>query len=476
MKKEFTSKGIITTYILIFGSVFIILLGGSLRFILLQLRQANQEISWNKALEVAEAGINYYQWCLNNDIADSCLLTKEYEDPSGNIIGTFSLEVESTINCGIKSSNLITSTGWAKDFPEIKRVVRITYAKTSVAKYSYLLNDNVWAGADREIRGLYHANGGIRMDGENQSSVTSAQEEWACTDSFGCNPCPTSATPPCRIEGLNCICPGVFTTTGNSQPDLFVSPTSLFDFDGITINLAEIKGLTVPNPQQYYWPPSVDINAGAKGYHLKLKNDGTFEVWIITELEDTYAYNIEEDWHYDSFTIKNEYLYGAPIAINPNCSLLFVEDNLWIEGEVKGKLTVASANLISPTEETSIVLPGNINYTAYDGSNGLTLIGEKNILISPDSPEVMELRGIFVAQQGRFGRNNYPDNIREKLEIYGAIISNGRVGTRWSSAGHIVSGYLKRETYSDSSLLYSPPPFTPNTSSELRLVDWEEVE
>lgn len=455
-------KGIITIYVLVFGTIFLLLLSGLLGFILLQLRQANQKVAWQEALEIAEAGIHYYRWCLNNEVEANCLTEKEYTDPAGNPIGKFSLEVTPRTSCGQTLERNIVSTGWSYDFPRTKRKIKVLYAKTSVGEYAYLLNDNVWAGSDREIRGLYHSNGGVRMDGENQSLVTSAQETWLCTASFGCSP-PQEK-------------PGVFTTTENSNPDLFEFPVPSFDFDGITIDLAKIKNITSPFLQQYYWPPVTDLDPNGKGYHLKFINNGTFEVWVITSLSPTWAYSLEEGWHYDYFSIASEYQYGSPITIDPDCSLIFVEDNLWLEGEVKGKVTVASADLIHPTRDTDVILPGNINYTAFDGSDGLALIGERNILISPDSPDTMELHGIFIAQKGHFGRNLYWGNIRDKLEITGSIVSNGRVGTKWSSGSWIVSGYLKRENYIDPKLIYSPPPFVSYTSSEFKIVDWKETE
>ncbi len=470
------SKGIITTYVLVFGTIFLILLGGIFGFILLQLKQSAHEEAWNKSLDIAEAGLEYYRWCLNNKITGDCELDKLYTDTEGSEIGSFSLQINSDINCSGEGAVTITSSGWTKGYPQVKREVQVVYAKTSVAKYSYLLNDSVWAGADREIRGLYHSNGGVRMDGENQSLVTSAQQEWVCTSSFGCGTCPTDANPPCRIEGTNCICPGVFTTTLNSQPDLFTSPVTPFDFDKITIDLAKIKDLTDGNPQQYYWPPSTDIDPEADGYHIKLRNDGTFEIWIITSLSSTYAYSLEEGWHYDYFTISDEYQFGDPIIVDPSCSLVFVEDNLWIEGEVAGKITVASANLIDPNEDTNVILPGNIIYTTTDGSDGLAVIGENNVLIAPDSPNDMKLNGVFVAQKGHFGRNHYQSNMRNLLEIFGSIVSNGRVGTRWTSGGHVISGYLQRENYFDQNLIYNPPMFVPATATEFELVDWEEID
>lgn len=471
------SKGIIIAYTLVFGVIFLILLSGLLGFILFQLRHSAQRAAWNEAIHIAEAGLNYYRWCLNNEVEENCQTEKDYFDPAGNPVGKFSLQVSSTISCGETIQKEIISTGRTNSFPEVRRKIQALYARTSIAKYSYILNDNVWVGSDHEIRGPYHSNGGIRMDGENQSLVTSAKENWICTSSFGCSPCPTTAG--CQVEGPNCVCPGVFTTA-NGKEDLFSFPVPPFDFAGITIDLAQIKSLTQPHPREYYWPPSSEINPQGKGYHLKFLNTGTFEVWIITQLARTWACHSPcdswDDWYYDYFTIQNEYRYGNPIPIDPSCSLIFFEDKLWAEGEVKGKVTVGSANLINPNLDTDVILPGDIDYTVKDGSDGLALIGERDVLIGPQSPNQMEIRGIFIAQKGHFGRNHYPGNIKEKLEISGVVVSNGRVGTQWVSGSQIVSGYLKRESYFDSNLVYSPPYFVPYITPDFLIINWEEVE
>lgn len=464
-------NGIITTYTLVFGTIFLILLGGLLGFILLQLRQSAQKVAWNNALHFAEAGINYYQWCLNNGVESQCQNQKNYFDAAGNPIGQFSIEATTTVSCGQTIQKKIISTGFTNNFPNIKRKISILYARESVAKNSYILNDNVWIGADHEIRGPYHSNGGIRFDGENQSLVSSARDTWLCTSSFGCRytSCPSGCTP----EGTSCRCPGVFTTTGNSNPDLFSFPVPPFDFTGITIDLAQMK--STAQASGIYLPPSINLNPRGKGYHLKFKNNGTFEAWIITGLSPTYAYSLEEGWHYDYFTINSEYLYNT-YTIPSACAAIFIEDNLWPEGVIKGKVTVASANLIDPNLDTNVILQGNLDYTQNDGSDGLALIAQKNILIGPQSPNQMELRGIFVAQKGRFSRNHYPGNIREKLEITGSIISNGRVGTKWISGSQVISGYLKRESYFDTNLVYNPPVFVPYINPDFKIVNWEEVE
>jgi len=450
------NKGSIVIIILIFGIVFLVLLGGLLGFVLLQMRYSAQRLAWDQSLYIAESGVEYYKWCLNNEI--NCDTEKEYLDPYGVSLGQFSLTVDQIISCGEVMERNIYSTGQTDRFPNTKREISVVYGRMSVAKFAYLLNDNVWAGADREIKGPYHSNGGIRMDGENQSIVSSALTEWLCTDSFGCDP--------------SVIKPGVFTTTSNANEDLFKFPVPAFDFDGITVDLARVKDSA--QTEGIYLPPSTTIDSSGDGYHLIFNNDGTVEVRIITSLYSNWAYSQQKGWHYDWFRIKSEYYYYT-YPINSSCSAIFAEDNIWIEGIVDKKVTVASANLIEVNKDTSVVIIDDIEYVDNDGTSGFSVIAENNILISPSSPDQLELKGVFIAQKGRFGRNHYTNNLRDKLEIIGSIVSNGRVGTQWTSGSYVVSGYLKRENIIDTKLIYNPCPFIPFVEHDFRLIKWEEI-
>ena len=468
IKKE---KGMVVTLVLVFGSIFLIMIGGLLGYILLQLRHTTHRAAWNQALHVAEAGVDYYKWCINNDVEENCEAEKDYYDSEGNLIGSFSVEVDSRTECGDIIERKISSTGWTEKFPDTEREISVSYGRTSVAQFAYLLNDNVWAGSDRTIRGLYHSNGGIKMDGENQSVVSSSLSEWVCTSSFGCGTCPVSDG--CYMDQSLCMCPGVLTTTENSNPDLFDFPATLFDFEGITVDLAQIKSSAVSD--SVYLPPSTDINQYADGYHIIFNNDGTFDVRIITRLRRIWAYNTEQGWHYDYIRIRDEYFYNT-YTLDAECPVLFVEDHLWIEGEITEKITVASANLINPSNDTDVILVDDITYVDQDGTDALALIGERDVLIYPDSPDDMYLNGIFIAQKGHFGINYYPGYIKDYLEILGSVVSNGRVGTRWISGSSTVSGYSVRSNTIDTDLIYSPPCFVPYVDPEFKIVNWEEVE
>ncbi len=473
--------GIITTYVLVFGAILMLLLSGLLGFILLQIRQSSQEVAWNEALHVAEAGIDQYRWylrhfpddpqawkdhCCDSPPCSSC----PYSDPLNEVVGEFDLEVEAKMQCGELTAVTIISTGRTEKFPSMERQVKVKYIRSSVADYAYLLNDNVWAGSDREIKGPYHSNGGIRMDGENNALVTSAKKEWVCTDSFGCDSCPSS----CYLDDGDCKCPGVFTTA-NGNTELFDSPVLPFDFDGISMDLAAIKELTKNQGQGIYLPPSEE-----EGYYAILKKEAV-DIYKITDLDPVYAYNHEDDWHWEYSQIaglEDPQTYSVP----SNCGLIFVEDSLWIEGEVEGKVTVVSADLEDSGKETDVWLTENITYTQKYGTDGLVLLGQHDVLIPLEVPERMEIHGIFIAQTGHFGRNHYDcsdypsDCIKDYLEMYGTVVSNGRVGTKWTyTYGGIASGFEVRENIYDPDQSYDPPPFLPYTSEIFEFKEWEEL-
>ncbi len=488
---RYNKSGFITLYILVFGVVFLILLAALLGFILSQMRQARHELAQEQALHIAEAGLHRYWWylvhkgeeilegeevgCPPSPCQDCPECEYEFTLPGLGTMGEYSLEVEEIRTCGVTGAIGVTATGWTKDFPALQRRIGIRYIQPSVAEYSFILNDNVWAGPDRNIMGPYHSNGGIRMDGQNNSLVTSEQEEWVCTDSFGCSPCPDV----CQIKaGQGCVCPGVFTTAHGNQ-ELFRSGAPHFDFEGITVDLARIKNLTEQG-EGLYFPPSEKGKSPVQrsGYHVILKGRD-IEVREIVLLSEIRAYSEEDNYHWEESIIKNS--AASESYSLGECGLLFFEDDVWIEGQVEGKLTIASANLITPGKNTNVWLKDDITYTTGSKEDGLVLIGQGSVLIAPDAPDYLDLHGIYIAQTGRFGRNHYDASWypqyakKEELKIQGTIVSNKRVGTKWTSGGVWVSGYSQRENIYDPQLSYYPPPFLPTISENFRYKGWEEI-
>src|SRR3989344_4551794 len=95
-------------------------------------------------------------------------------------------------------------------------------------------------------------------------------------------------------------------------------------------------------------------------------------------------------------TISNQTLLGT-YTVPADCSVIFVEDRVWIEGTVQGKGTVVSANPDNLNTVPEVFLRNNILYASNDGSDGLTVISQTHVLLPLVVPSVMEIHGVFIA-------------------------------------------------------------------------------
>jgi len=455
MKKD---RGVIITLVLVFGSIFLILLAGLLGFILLQQRQSLQKVSWNESLHLAEAGINYSKWRLLHAGADFNFGgIKPYAD-----IGRFQLEITAPTGCSSRTK--IQSTGWTSNFPNVKRKVQVKYAKPALAKYAFLTNSNVWFGEDEALKGPFHSNGGIRMDGQQNSLSTSAKETYICGSEHGCSPPQTK--------------PGIWGQGQGQYQGLWEFPVPAIDFDLITQNLASLKtaaqnfGIYISTPTDH-------------GYHIKFKVDGTIDVFRVKKLKQkVYGWDGEQ-WFYESndFDPEDEEPY-ASYSLPSSCAPIFIENNVWVDGVVKGRATLVAAELPEkPNKMKKIIINGNIDYA--DSNSVLGLISQKDILIPLYSPDNLDIKAALLAQKGHVFRYYYPKwssepyktyAIRNQIRTFGSIITNTMWTFTWvDSDNNVVSGYRNTEMNYDSNLTYNPPPYFP-TAGEYEIVGWEEVQ
>lgn len=474
------TRGTITLLVLIFGGIFVTVLMALSGYILAENKAQSATRIRAQAFSIAEAGLEAYRWRLAhfpNSLAagtDSLVIP----DPSGGTAGTAELTVSSNTSCGQILSVDIASKGIAAEDSSFPITLVARYAQPSVARYSYIVNDSVYAGPDRVINGPYHSNGGVRMDGTANAPITSSLESWWCDKSFGCSE-----------EGETV--PGVFGA--GTHQELWSYPTPQIDFAGIATNFSSLK--TLAQTSGLYLPrfSSGGTNGEAyyKGYHLIFNANGTVTVRRVTSADRLSVAPLNlSDPKSDHARINNENSYNT-YPIPSDCGLIFVEDNTWVEGAIPSKVTLVVANISNTSVRPDAYLKGNIIYTSADGSSGFTLISEHNILITPDAPNNMTLNGIFIAQSGAFGRNLYATyNRREEftgcnttyepkgsLTILGTTVSNKRTGTQWLNGcpnTHGNAGYQARTDSFDRNLASDPPPFTPTTSTEWQFVDWQQ--
>ena len=488
LPRELRSRGVTVILVLIFMGIFAMLTGSVAGYVFEQGKYGRALSAREQAIHIAEAGIEYYRWFLAHNpsvLQDGTGLVSPYtyqvNDPEGGNLGNATITATPNLQCGVSQWIDIVSEGTANSAPMFPRTILVRHMRPSVAEYSNMLNSNVWAGADRNITGPYFSNGGIRMDGTNNSNVSSAVSTWSCGSSFGCSPTQSK--------------PGVWGAGSGSA--LWKFPLSTFDFSGIATNFSALKtyaqtGGIVLNPtsvqvggvQQGGTFSSVGGD-DQRGFHLVFNANGTVSVYRVTGTKLIRGLRADTlSWGDDYDTITSETLKGT-YAVPSGCSLIYSEAKTWIEGTILGKVTIVVADTGSYAPD--ILLQGNINYVSSGGTSGLSAIAEHSVRIPLVAPDTMTVRGIFIAQTGYLGRNHYTTSSSNKvpsqynsyvkrstLTTNGTVVSNGRVGTKWLCDGSYCSGYNTRVDNYDRLLAFGPPPFTPAASPDYTFVAWKE--
>lgn len=468
MKSTHRSPGFLLVLVLVFGAVFLLMASAFIGYVVTQGNVVRVKHTKEQALNIAEAGLNYYRWFLAHNPGDTTNGTSTpgpyvhvYNDPEGDAIGEFSLTIASSTACGEVYAVDITSTGKSYENPDIARTVYGRYAHPTVTEYAYIINTNVWAGADRTIIGPYHSNGVIRMDGTHNSTVTSGQENWVCDGSMPCAPGSNGST----VDG-------VYGDGPNS--DLWSFPAPPINFTGLTVDLTDIQSKAQNNGGLYIGP------SGRQGYHVVFQPNGTVNVYRVNSKQnEPNGYAWGRYMH-----ILNGKTFLGNYTLSESCPVIFVEDQVWLEGTVNGKITIAAADVDTTGVNPSVILNNNITYA--NETSGLLVIGEYDVLIGLVVPTDMELNGIFIAQNGHFGRNHYDTSMpnaweeyimRNSLTINGTIVSNGREGTKWvNGSGNFISGFQTRYNAYDRNLVADPPPLTPEVSDTYRFIEWREMD
>jgi hypothetical protein len=471
MTKGSGQSGYVVVTTLVFSGVFLLILYSLLGLVFSQYERQRQIHRSTESLQIAEAGLDWYRWYLAHNPGDitgpdgSMPYEKTITDPERGDVGTAELDVSGSSYCGQNQWVDIESTGWSNKNTDVTRTVRARYLRPSVARFSYILNSNVWAGGDRDISGPYHSNGGIQMDASHNSTVSSAREDWTCTGGPDCDPSGETK-------------PGVFGD--GSDPELWDFPVPQVDFAGITLDLDTIRE-TAKNQGTFF---SGNQGNASGGYHIIFNGDQTIDVYEVERIDEIWGQSDERGWHRNQHAIVDERFDGT-YTLSDQCPVIFSSEKLWLEGDISNKITVAAAKTKNPNFSADIVINDDIEYQKEKGA-GLTAISENSVHIPLLSPDNMTIDGIFVAQNGRFGRDHYERFYtspirwgyvdRDQLNITGSIVSNGSVGTQWvDNDGNRISGYADRTNTFDRDQAVQPPPFTPFVTEEYELVRWQEV-
>lgn len=455
--------GSILIVLLVSAASFSVIIYSLLAVLAAQFDFSFRRESHDQALNIAEAGINYYRWHLlqsPDDYTDGTgdpgpgphgPYLHDYRDPQGNIIGQYSL----TIHEPQEGSSIVTveSQGWSDSYPEVKRKITAQLGQTSYAQYAFLTSASSWFGSGITVYGPIHSNNGIRQDGVNISTVTSAQSTYTCGSETGCSPPQTR--------------PGVWGSGGDQG--LWDFPVPAIDFDAISFDFSQMR--TEAQTNGVYYGPS-----GSWGYNVVYNSNGTVDIYRVTSTSRPYGYAVEDGCQRRRQIIDNQtHLANYEMDDAP---ILFLEDRTWVSGTINGRSTVVAARFPLDSYDTNIWIPDNIVYLAKDGNHSLGLIAQNDIYFARDIPDDFEVDAALLAQKGHIIRHGYLWNcgshanaVRNSLTLYGSHISN--LKSYWNFGSTPSSGFRTRTSTYDANLLYSPPPYYPSTGS-YDLISWEE--
>jgi hypothetical protein len=377
-------KGVLLIGVLIFSAVAIMTVTAFVSWGITSNKLANRVQQRETALQIAEAGIEYARWYLAHYQTGYTLgntgsgpYVYNFTDKNGTVIGTYTL----TITPPPSGSTLvkIKSTGATIINPSITRSIIVHLAIPSFAKYAVVANADMRFGSGTVIYGPIHSNGGIRFDGVAYNKVTSAKSTYDDPDhtsssEYGVHTHLNTNSTTVNDSFRPAEAP---PSTVAARTDVFKAgrefPVPAVDFSAITADLATIKS-QAQSSGRYIGP------SGAQGYQIILKTNDTFDVYRVNSQMNANGQcnNPANETGWGTWSI-NAKQFVANYAIPAN-GLIFVEDNVWVEGQINSARITIAAALFPDNASTrkNIIVNNDLKYTNYDGTDVVALIAIMN--------------------------------------------------------------------------------------------------
>lgn len=487
-----------------------------------------------QAFNIAEAGLNYYMWHLNHNSTDyqdgtgapktpNATLgygpyTHSYIDTNGVDEGTYTL----WINPAGAGSTIVTvrSIGQVLN-TNITRTVQAQIGSPSFASYAVASDSALWFGNTETADGPVDSNQGVRMDGPNDSTISSSNATYVPSSALGGNGstsepgvwCSSSVTSP-----VNC--------NTRSKSD-WTYPVPSIDFNAVSSSLCTMKETAfgdysttssldtgsspctqTPSTRTNAYVPELSTTfSTTKGYLIKLNSNNTYDLLKV---------NSENDQLTPYTSALNTTAVATGISLPPS-GVIFVEDNVWVltPTNFNSKVTIASGRLAT-SNSTDIVIAGPLLYANKNGSNEIGLVAEQSIFIAPYAPASAsgyssgsfnyEIDGALLAENGeiQYGEDgdnpNYPAGYRnspstcargwtgnnQTLTFYGSVATRQTWTWSWlvgssacgdaaySASNGYITGFQNDSSDYDYNLEYGPPPSYPLTSG-YNILSWREV-
>ncbi|MDD5396976.1 MAG: hypothetical protein PHW24_02845 [Candidatus Moranbacteria bacterium] len=493
-KFEKTKKGSALAFVLVMIIVVAITLTSLLGYISSQINFSKDRVERESAFQIAEAGAYYYRWYLAHQVEGKTAqqvedfwkngnpigvggvgheFERDFSDSENNVIGKYSLVVTPPAD----GSTIVTvkSTGWTNLKPSATRTVEVRFRRPSWSEYTFLSDSFMNFGDEATVYGKVHSNEGIRFDGKAYNTVSSSKSRFddqthgGSSLDFGVHTHQPTADP---------AAPAYPWAAGTVpvRSDIFVGgrefPVPEVSFTGVTADLGNMKTQAKAGNGMYFDKVATSFPTTPGGRRIKLKNDGTYDVCVVSK-SNAESHAISRYWKNDMSgtctTCSGACLKNYPII---NSAVIFVEDNVWLEGSVNNKaVTIAAANLSGGSFKADIYIGisnSNIRLAAYDCKNMIGLVAQKDILVLNDCPDNFIVDAALLAQTGMVGINTGMGG-KYSMTFNGAIASYLQP---YFQSGN--SGFANRTYNFNNNLLYCPPAYFP-TGTEYSIDQWDEL-
>lgn len=480
MNNKSAQKGSVLVQTLVFAAIAALLMTSLGTGAAAAIKASKRAINREQAIQIAEAGIEYYRWHLAHapeDFQDGTggpgPYVHEFVDKEGERIGEFELDITAPQSGSTIVS--VESTGRVDADPGLERAIVVQFAIPSLAKFAVVANDEMRFGEGTEVYGPIHSNQGIRFDGLAHNIISSAVERYNDPDHSGndehgvhTHVAPVDPQPPAPAP---------------VRTDVFEAgrqfPVPAVDFVGITSDLSQMKADAIASGFHRG-------SSGGLGYHVVLNTNDTFRLYRVNSLVavPNGCTNVQgqQDWGTWSIRSNGETLLGTYAF--PQNGILFFEDHVWVNGQIStARLTIAAARFPdNPAQRRNIVVNNDLLYTNYDGRDVIALMAQGDLTVGLVSEDDLRIDAAIIAQNGRVGRHYYrppsggsqrcsPYHIRQRITLNGMIGTYQRYGFAYTDD----TGYQERNIIYDANLLYGPPPSFPLTSDNYEVISWKEV-
>jgi hypothetical protein len=518
---KLNEDGFLMPALLTFIIAIVILSGAVLEIILTNITIDGNNAQSQRAFNIAEAGENYYLWHLSHNATDfkdgqSTPTTPDptlgygpyvhnYIDANAVNEGTYTLWIKPQGNGSTIAT--VRSIGQVKG-TNIIRTIDAQIGAASFASYGVVSDSALWFGADETADGPVFSNEGVRMDGRNTSTVTSANASYVPSVSIGgdgstSHPgvwCDTAVTTPVNCntrDKSSWIYPATQIDFNQVSSSLCTMKKAAFASDSSTSSLANLSNACSQTPTTRtaaYLPERSSSFNTSRGYLIELNANGTYNLYNVNNVKDAKIVGYS-----NALTLQS---VATNIAV-PSTGVIFAEDNVWVRSNptFHGRVTIANGRLAT-SYTTDITVADNLAYSTKDGSDAIGLVAEGNVYIGSFAPPstasfTLEVDAAVLAETGSV---EYPSNYtfsnntctrgwtsnNQTLDFYGSVATRQTWTWSWldnrscgdnvydPSLGAYISGFEYNTTHYDYNLLYAPPPSYPITGG-YQILSWREV-